>query len=497
MKDIRYIIGCLLVWLVSCQQHEVVNSMEELAELTFKLDLADNGSRGLPDGDCLDVVSVYLVDANKNIVARQENITVANNATEVEVTFGKSYNLVRGMYTLMAVANHGTLNSFASADYDALMNNQVHATGGTGNISPKNVIQPLSLMKEIELHAGDNQIEGELVRTFARFRIEVKNNSGSFPLKISNLTFSDNFTQKQAYVFDDGTDRKYFEDKGAPLSNSSHAMIPFSATTIDAQSSRVLFDSYLLESKVTEGDRYEYTLDLKYEGVTIPSYSYKILNTNSINSVNNLNVGTESYFLIYNSNSTQYLSSGEENVTTSKFQFSNGSEMATPNVWQLEKAGNNTYYIKSVSNGLYIQQPKKNTVISLGSTPVAFTFENKQVQNWWISENYIAIKKSSYISVDNTSVKGSDSDNSSACYFRFYSVDKVQGNQTIVDEIHDNTPIKLTTINPITQQSSFTAAIKRSDFINVLVTVSYNPVAGKFEFVVQDWNTGAGNVEFN
>ena len=46
------------MWLVSCQQHEVVSSMEELAELTFKLDLADTGSRGLPDGDRLEVVSV-------------------------------------------------------------------------------------------------------------------------------------------------------------------------------------------------------------------------------------------------------------------------------------------------------------------------------------------------------------------------------------------------------------------------------------------------------
>jgi hypothetical protein len=139
--------------------------MEELAELTFKLDLADNGSRGLPDGDYLDVVSVYLVDANKNIVASQENITVANNATEVEVTFDKSYNLVRGMYTLMAVANHRTL-TFEKNSYTALMGNQVHPTSATDNISSKNTVQPLSLMKEIELHAGKNNIDGETHRCF-------------------------------------------------------------------------------------------------------------------------------------------------------------------------------------------------------------------------------------------------------------------------------------------------------------------------------------------
>ena len=97
MKGIKYILGCLLVWLVSCQQHEVVNSMEDLAELTFKLDLADAGSRALADGDCLNLVSVYIVDAGKVIVASQENISVPEGATEVTVTFDKSYNLVRGM----------------------------------------------------------------------------------------------------------------------------------------------------------------------------------------------------------------------------------------------------------------------------------------------------------------------------------------------------------------------------------------------------------------
>ena len=60
-----------------------------------------------------------------------------------------------------------------------------------------------------------------------------------------------------------------------------------------------------------------------------------------------------------------------------------------------------------------------------------------------------------------------------------------------------DTPIILSTIDPVTQQSSSTKAIKRNDYINVLVTVSYNPVAGQFDFWVQDWNTGGGNVEFN
>ena len=147
MKGLEYIfIGCLMLLLAACQPQDVMEESEELAELTFKIALSDSGSRGLEDGDYLNEVSVYLVNANNEIVARKENISVPNNATEVEVKFEKSDKLKRGIHTLMAVANHGTLNSFTNTDdYNALMNKQVHATTNTDNISPKNIISPLTL----------------------------------------------------------------------------------------------------------------------------------------------------------------------------------------------------------------------------------------------------------------------------------------------------------------------------------------------------------------
>ena len=227
MKILRYIVGCLFLWLMACQQHESGEAIGEPVELTFKLNRMNVISRGLEGGDYLDVVSVYIVDANKTIVAKQENIQIEDQAAEVEVVFDKSYHLKRGVCTLMAVANHTSLPTFSSDSYDALINSRVHATASTDNFSPKDKVQPLSLMKEIELHAGSNNVEGELVRTFARLRIEVKNNSGSLPLKINSLVFSENFTQQQAYVFDDGTDRKYFDPTAAPVSTSIHAMQPF------------------------------------------------------------------------------------------------------------------------------------------------------------------------------------------------------------------------------------------------------------------------------
>ena len=506
MKGMKYILGCLFLWLVACQQHEGVEPMEEPVELTFKLDLADGGSRGLVDGDYLNLVSVYIVDANKNIVASQENISVANNATEVEVTFDKNYDLKRGIHTLMAVANHGTLTGFASDNYDALMDNQVHSTKETDNISPKHEdkVQPLSLMKEIELHAGSNQIEGELVRTFARLRIEVKNNSGSFPLKINSLTFSDNFTQQQAYVFDDGTDRKYSFDTGAPVSTSSNALIPFACDddkafkTIAPQTGAVLFDAYLLECKVAEGEKYTYTLDFDYDDIPY------VTDRTFLNKTGIASNYEDSYFLIQSIRSGKFIR--DDNVNKGKlvqggdsedFLRNNISQNASKDyLWILEWTGTeNTYRIKNVATNRYIGKPNSGTVPMESSNNHPYRFYNYQssyndADSKGVQMSYNNGGNGTFLNdwSNQGAVIGGWNNNDDGNRFKFYLVEK---------SIKYDAPITLTTIDPITQQSSPTTAIKRNDFINVLVTVSYNPVAGKFEFKVEDWHEGGGNVEFN
>lgn len=522
------IIGFLLVMLAGCEQHVAVEQ-DESAELTFRLSTSAQLSRGavtdypsmpenwsqaerVVDGRYLYTVSVYIVNTEKNIVAAQENIVVNNQEDEVTVTFDKSYDLKRGNYTLMAVANHdnhtvgsvtynsGLTSAWGASNYNTLMNNRINASQ-TDNVSPCDVIQPLSLMKEIELHAGNNIIEGELTRTFARIRIEVKNNSGALPLKIKKLTFSNNFTQKQAYVFDDGTDRKYFGQVAAPSSTSVHALLPFATDpvvggmSIAAQSSNVIFDSYMLESKISEGDKYTYTIDLEYENASTTIVSYKPNWSSYIDRVNNLSVGDESYFLIYNSNRQRYVSASISSATTSQLSQSSAS-VSTSDVWQLISTGTtNEYYIKNVETGLYIQAPGNNS-IALGTSPVAFTLSTIETGNIWNRTYYIALRSNSrYISVEsNGTVKGANG-TGNGTNFRLYRVNK-ESTTTSGGKITYNTPITLTTIDPITQQSSATQEIKRNDFINVLVTVSYNPEAGTFEFYVEDWESGSGSVDF-
>ncbi|MBQ8423816.1 MAG: hypothetical protein IJY36_06110 [Coprobacter sp.] len=527
MRKIQLLIFIALLAIpVSCERNEYA-PQDDIVELSFRLFTSTTSTRGnvsdypsspdywsqseqLVDGRYFYLVSVYIVDENREIVASQENIEVDGGLSEVEVTFDKSYGLKRGIYTLMAVANYndheiagtsfrsGLVSAWASTDYETLMNNMI-AGSATDNISSCEVVQPLSLMQEIELHAGRNMVEGELIRTFARLRIEVKNNSGSLPLKIRSVTFSDNFTQKQAYVFDDGTDRKYFGDMAAPLATSSYALTPFTPDTdadyktIEAQTGAVVFDSYLLESRVADGENYTYTLDLEYEGAVETTYAYEPNWSSTISQTSNLSVGDESYFLLYNPNRRRYLSAGDGVVSTATLSTSS-STVGTDNVWQLIATGTqNQYYIKNVETGLYMQAPVSSGV-SVGSSPVAFTFATRTQRG----ASYITMRGGSYyVNVSSSGgVQGSTSTSSTGNYFRLYVVNKTatqSGNGTI----SYNTPIVLTTIDPLTQQSSPATSIRRNDFINVLVTVSYNPEAGKFEFYVEDWNVGSGDVEFN
>ena len=522
MKSVKFIIGCLILLMVACQQQEMVESMEEPAELTLKLVVPNNASRGnvsdnptnttgwteaekVIDGRYLYAVSVYLVDADKKVVACEE-VTVDNQATEVVVEFDKSSELKRGIYTLMAVANHkdfeidgtnyqsglstawGTIGEGASAD--VLLNKTIDSS--SDYISPKDVIQPLSLMKEVELHAGHNEVEGELVRTFARLRIEVKNNSGTENLKVNDLTFSDNFSQKFAYVFDQGM---YDFETGAPNVASPKTLQPFSVDegknfkTIQAQQSAVVFDSYLLESKAQSGKNYTYTLNLSYD-----AFSNVFRIGKELNKVDE--IARSDYknccFLIQNVKNKRFMCVEYSNLVSSpcslnelKTLLETEDEAADKYLWYLEATDQaNCYCIKNKSTFDYIRM-LTTWGVSLDQNiihPFRF-FSNSdlgiQMQSKGEIELYICDWGSWYGGMDALV----DESN-----FVFYAVDNKLGYSS---------PIVLTAIDPISQQSSPVTAIKRNYFINVLVTVSYNPVAGKFEFVVEDWNQGGGSVEFN
>ena len=82
-------------------------------------------------------------------------------------------------------------------------------------------------------------------------------------------------------------------------------------------------------------------------------------------------------------------------------------------------------------------------------------------------------------------------DNDGGSQFKLYAVNQLMKAPKYSD------PIVLSTIDPVTSVVTPVNTIKRNDFINVLISVSYNKDLGDFEFEVKDWEEVSGNIEFN
>ena len=69
--------------------------------------------------------------------------------------------------------------------------------------------------------------------------------------------------------------------------------------------------------------------------------------------------------------------------------------------------------------------------------------------------------------------------------------------EQVIDDHTARKRIPLRTIDSETGVASDVHEIKRNDFIRVQVGVTYNPYRGNFDFVVEDWTPGGGDITFN
>ncbi len=257
-------------------------------------------------------------------------MTDATSATAIKVTFPQSdplhgnIELLRsGEYTLIAVANYAPVTAngntyaglgkteedgqgnyngsadltsvistilqgfsntegivgFTAANYPSLFNYKLDA--GDDRICKLNP-QPLVMIRKVALAEGNNTIDGELSRTFARVRLEVNNKSETTILDISDLSFNGSFASKNAYLFNDveaGTANFFshfslYEGNAADADNtkgilgvtSADAIVSASAGNhkVLASDTEPIFDAYILEGKIETSARYSFTFTATY-----------------------------------------------------------------------------------------------------------------------------------------------------------------------------------------------------------------------------------------
>lgn len=376
---------------------------------------------------------------------------------------------------------------------------------------------PLVAVEDIEVEPGFNHKSLQMKRCYSRVRITVVNNSAC-PLTVHSLSFCDKFTKTKTYLFDNPSDPdRCFNltgalsgaTEGAPVATNAYALQSFSTDKVipalGGDNSVLLFDSYILENRDLSNPL-TYTLDLEYEGQTGREYldnQYTLTSTTAITSPSGVSDGR--LYVIKNQHVQQRFLK-DNNSTVGTYTGVNGGYRVAVNdlpdplpseiVWQLEAQGStNAYYIKTPGvTPYYIDNPATSSeAVKLVPRKTAyFTFDTASGHLTMLSS-----KSSNYINVhggqQDLVIGYNVADGGSQFDFYPVSVSKVK----VTTPVTYNKPITLTSIDPITAAVSPVNTINRNDFINIVVTVSFNKDAGDLEFEVSEWKNKSGDIKFN
>lgn len=463
---------------------------------------------------------------------------------------GSAERLTRGTYVMLAVANFSESDQFGQTGIAAQIQSLIeefeqNSDVGLGNfkanyahfydltlkipdetqngasyapyVRPGNVSIPLSTTQYLHLISGQNRSSAELKHTCARVRVDVCNYSDQ-PLTINSLQMSNNFTQSNCYLFSrlDHTENYAIENdyrgKGAPVTTSSNALIPFQAARqlTREMGATTIFDGLIYESR-DEANNYTYTIDVSYGQKDLKRYEL----TNNGQPVTSLtemqNMGP--YFLIrHKSGGFLYVKDDQPYATTDSsltpetvLNNCEGNNYYYNYVWELEYAYNGQYYLHNVQTEDYIGRitsidgtrlrmvgkESQSSAADIFTVQGISSYESGQYRTYFAFRSYYYYNQA-YINVwqGNSDIIAAWSSADNGSMFALYPVTRVTGLGTREEVV-------LRTIDKTSGVVSDVHEIQRNDFIRVLVEVSYNPDKGDFEFVVNDWKTVDGEITFN
>lgn len=458
---------------------------------------------------------------------------------------GLAEKLTRGTYVLLAAANYSESDKFGNLGIATEIKNLLDrfdrtSTVGIGNfkndfsnfynltleipnvtengttydpyIRPGDVPIPLCATQYLYLISGVNRYSAELKRTCARMRIDVCNYS-ELPLTINSLEFSSNFTQSNCYLFSrlDRFENYEIENdyrgKGAPVSDSGNALTPFTPGTVLTRDkgTTTVFDGLIYESYDPDNN-YTYTIDVGYTGEGDITRYELANNGQPVSSLSDVQ-SMGPYFLIrhrnggylYVQNDQPYATTGTSPLPQTILDNCQANDNYYNYVWELESArpGNN-YYLRNVQTEDYIgriTQINGTRLSMVGKESQQWAADIFEVMN--ITSNYFAFRSNYYYRTAYINVWQGTSNNIAAysspdtgSQFLLYPVTRVTG-------LKSRQEVVLRTIDKTSGVVSDVHEIQRNDYIHVLVEVSYNPDKGDFEFVVNDWKTGGGEITFN
>lgn len=459
----------------------------------------------LVDGSRLYRATLMLVDNTNKLVGYADfnDEIKTTRPTEVTATFNEL--TPNATYKLYAIANYSAIDSWAGltgmpnlasltvgSDITSTitaLNNYVLPNTGTDYIAAKQP-QPLSLVQEITMPAyGSKSVSAELLRTYARLRIEIENRSETDDLKVNSLTFGSS-TSNFGYRT---TPLMKVEDSQIPNANgrldydATDAITPFAALSIpklnlsdpNNNNSAVAFDAYIYENKNTNG--FEYNMNLEYG----TSQVNEIITYNKGDGQNSPTGSNANLYMIGYSRKKNYyyLTANNNGIGTTTNNNTVFNDQAQTVFWEVVKVSGNTYTIRSASQNRYIDITTSDVVLTNSSTNLTISNNRIYIGSWWNEDTY-------YIKINDNNDVNTTTSWGDAAKFYFFPITKNITEEIVSEGVKKDFKVPLATI--INGVSNPTTIIRRNDFINVLVTVSYNKNSGSINFHVSDWNTGKG-----
>lgn len=547
--------------------------------------VASTGTRASKaDVNLIDHISLFLIDYNDNRLVAYRNIFDLNNpaypqiandadgsngfvndAGQVDPTLGQSrvvrvtfdYNapkhgdvekLSRGNYVLLAVANYSESDTFGNTGVAAQVQSLVEdfdPNSGIENFNPgradfynlklripeiegapfpylrpSDVLIPQSCSENINLVAGVNRTSVKLEYTSARIRIGVRNYS-DVDLSISDLTFSDNFTQSTCYLFSRlDSDGNYalatdYHGKGAPVATQENAITPFvpGQRITKEMGVKTIFDGLIYESRDPDNN-YVYTLEVgtdDYYTFSLSNDGKRIYRLSDVDAQGPYFIikrrGLQSGELdsyLYVENDRLYVTEQRPSGTYSPQEVLDACKEAKyyNYIWKLEKSGSG-YYVRNVETEDYIQ---KITVAAPDSPGEQYRLQMvgwedyaTQAELFTLTQNstgsgYYLFRSGTIGAYLNIRPGTSGSEvvvgyNGTGEWSQF-ALYPVQYGKAVREAV------VLRTIDSETAVASDVHEIRRNDFIRVQVGVTYNPYRGNFDFVVEEWKSGGGEITF-
>ena len=497
MRIVQYIILLGMLALGACTQEAEVS---EKSVLQIRIGVSDDiqveqtrsaqGDGNVMDGGGMEDLVIILVSPNNKVVSKKsftynngtgwsgddlisntENKEVTTRFTDLDVSDYKVYAYANTVNcpTYFDDELRNKLNNVTVGSDFELADAVLPALTGT-NVPEVSATQPMLLTaaKEIPIQIGVTEAVVEMLRPFVSFELQVHNHSRK-TLKINSLNFR-SFNPTTAYLTPHAGVLP--EETGT---GNVYRSLPAFSTPIEITTNNVasVYKTYLYES-TAEDSRYQFDLNLEFEGVTVETSSPVLHSTTPLTAVTG-KFQINTIYALYNTSKYVYLmDDGTGNMTVAS-KITNENFLNAS--WEF--SGSSEGYLKnSGTNKLYYRDTKSEIVgnnLTFYGTNELYIYYGNYFLHYDSGLEYIYNGYQQWkLYTINTEMKTTTVDVPPATASN-QQISVIQGDGTAI---------------PMTE-------MRRNQKVVIVVNVYFEEQTGTFRFYLKPWDSKSMDVEFN